>query len=99
MQYEVRGGEARYWLLETVRQYARDRLIEAGEATEARNRHRDYFLSLPERIRTEPAEKFDRLDTEHDNLRAALGWAVASGEVGGALRLASALQAFWATRG
>src|SRR5437016_2754291 len=46
--YEERGGEERYRLLETVRQYARDRLVEVGEAAAVRDRHRDWYLELAE---------------------------------------------------
>jgi predicted ATPase len=59
LHYEPRDGEARYRFLETVRQCARDRLVEAGEVRDARNRHRDYFLALAEQ-----AAWFDRLETE-----------------------------------
>ena len=74
---EERAGEARYRLLETVRQYARDRLLEAGEAAAVRERHRDWFLALAEAAEPElrgagPGRWLERLEAEHDNLRAAL---------------------------
>src|SRR5207249_12238888 len=80
VQYEAAGHESRYRMLETVRQYARDRLLEAGEAAAVRDRHRDWFVALAERA--EPRLRWgakqvtwmDRLETEHGNLRAALEW-------------------------
>ncbi len=99
------GGEARYRLLGTIRQYARDRLFEAGEAGRLRDVHRDWFLELAERASRElrgpdQAQWLERLEQEHDNLRAALEWSQA-GE-GGAekgLELAAALHRFWTIRG
>jgi non-specific serine/threonine protein kinase len=87
VMYDDQGGEARYRLLETVRQYARDRLLEAGEAEAVRGRHAGWCLALAEEA--EPAlvgdnqrEWLDRLEREHDNLRAALACASA-GRCGG----------------
>ncbi|HET9001388.1 MAG TPA: adenylate/guanylate cyclase domain-containing protein, partial [bacterium] len=102
---ETQGGEARYRLLETVRQYGRTRLAEAGEATGVAIRHRDWFLQHAERAEPEffgPEQRtwLDRLETEHDNLRVALEWSKA--EPAGAeaiLRLAGALTWFWFIRG
>ena len=72
-------GERRYRLLETFRQYGLEKLIEHGELAEARDRHRDYFLALAEGVAPALNERADstlltRLEREHDNLRAALGW-------------------------
>ncbi len=102
---ETQAGEARYRLLETVRQYGRTRLAEAGEATGVAIRHRDWYLQLAERAEPEffgPGQRawLDRLETEHDNLWAALEWSKA--EPGGAeasLRLAGSLTWFWFIRG
>jgi non-specific serine/threonine protein kinase len=102
---EAARGEARYRLLETVRQYARDRLLESGEAPALRGRHLDFFLHFaeqgePELHGPEQAAWFERLEAEHDNLRAALEWSLApegGGEAG--LRLAGALWWFWVIRG
>lgn len=102
---ELAGGGTRYRLLETVRQYALDRLIESGEAGGVRDRHRAFFLSLAEDAELElhgPRQQtwLDRLDAEHGNLRAALEWSRASSEgaeIG--LRLAGALWWFWEVRG
>jgi predicted ATPase/DNA-binding SARP family transcriptional activator len=101
--YEERGNDPRYRLLETVRQYGRDRLREAGEAAAVRGRHLEFFLGLAEEARPqlvgpEQARWLARLDADHDNLRAALAWsreAEAQREAG--LRLAIALWPFWET--
>jgi predicted ATPase/DNA-binding SARP family transcriptional activator/Tfp pilus assembly protein PilF len=102
--YVEQEGEARYRLLETVRQYARDRLLETGEAPEARRRHRDWFLALAERggpqlFGAEQTGWLDRLEREHDNLRTAFEWSLECGEVAPALRLAAAVWRFWLIRG
>jgi non-specific serine/threonine protein kinase len=89
---DEQGGAARYRLLETVRQYAWDRLAEAGEAEAVRDRHRDWYVGFAERTEALP----DRLGTERDNLRAALEWSLADeGGVEAGLRLAGALWWFW----
>ena len=102
---EERAGEMRYRLLETVGQYAGERLKEAGEEDRFRKRHRDFFLRLAEEV--EPAllgpdqvEWFERLTAELGNLRAALDWCreEESGAEAG-LRLLNALARFWQVRG
>jgi predicted ATPase/class 3 adenylate cyclase len=70
---ETQCGEARYRLLETVRQYARDRLAEAGEEADVRTRHRAWYVALAERAEKEPRGPRQRIWREHENLRAALG--------------------------
>jgi hypothetical protein len=80
---EERDGAARYRLLETVRQYAGDRLLAAGEAEAARDRRRDWYLAQAERAAPalrgpEVGAWLDRLAAEHDNLRAALAWCLAA---------------------
>ncbi len=94
-------GDTRYRLLETFRNYGRQRLEEAGETKTVAARHFDHFLALAEaghagRVRD---EEFwgQRLETEHDNLRAALAWAAAT-DPERHLRLAGALGWFWASR-
>jgi predicted ATPase/DNA-binding SARP family transcriptional activator len=101
---EERGGEMRYRLLETVRQYAAARLLEAGEAGALAAAHATWFLELAER--TEPNLTGDRqavalatLEVEHDNLRAALTHVDAEGGPSDRLRLATALSRFWYVRG
>jgi predicted ATPase/DNA-binding XRE family transcriptional regulator len=98
------GGEARYGMLEPVRQYGLE-LLDHGdddEEEETRRRHARYYLDLTERAATEfngprQAAWSHRLEEEHDNLRAALSWAIEGEENG--LRLAGNLGEFWYTRG
>jgi predicted ATPase len=85
-------GGTRYRLLETIRQYAADRLAEAGEAEQARRRHAAAFLQLAERERQLPV-----LLSEQDNFRAALGHTLSGGGETGP-RLARALGGFWLAR-
>lgn len=95
----------RYRLLETVRQYARDRLLEIGEGELSRDRHLEYFTTFAETAEPElkgPQQKkwLDWLEAEHDNLRAALEWSIATpngAEAG--LRLCGAVWRFWYVRG
>jgi predicted ATPase/class 3 adenylate cyclase len=103
---DTEGTEARYRQLETVRQYARDRLLESGEAKETLRRHRDWFLAMvaraePEFFRgAESADWLRRLDREHDNLRAALQWSLDEpGEEREGLHLAAGLWRFWEIHG
>jgi non-specific serine/threonine protein kinase len=101
---EMPGSAARYRLLETIRQYARDRLHETGETEAVRRRHRDFYLALAEAAGPNlrgPDELvwLDRLELEHDNLRAALQWStVESRDTEEGLRLAGALGEFWDAR-
>jgi predicted ATPase/DNA-binding CsgD family transcriptional regulator len=93
-------GQARYRLLETIRQYARDRLREAREAVACRDRHLDHFLALAEEAEPElylPDQDawLARLEAEHDNLRAALVWGLSSAEPERGRRLAAALPRLW----
>jgi len=101
---ETSDGAVRYRLLETVRQYAWERLAAASEEDATRDLHLTHFLARAEQAvqafrGPELGTWLDRLETEHDNLRAALGWARtrARGEEG--LRLAAALAPFWEMRG
>ena len=80
---EERKGEKRYSLLETVRQYARDKLLESGEAEVLRERHLEWYLGLAEKAEPElegpdQVEWIDRLELELDNLRVALEWSLGS---------------------
>jgi predicted ATPase/class 3 adenylate cyclase len=100
--YEESPG--RYRLLETVRQYARDRLLEAGEADAVQGRHLDWFLALAEEARRElfgPEQRawLDRLEGEHDNMRSALAWSEVQERGTAGLRLGAALWRFWSVRG
>jgi tetratricopeptide (TPR) repeat protein len=90
----------RYNLLETVRQYAGDKLEAAGEGATVRGRHRDWCLALarqaePEFDGPQQGTWLERLELEHDNLRAALAWLATSGDVDRWLCLAGALAPFW----
>jgi predicted ATPase/Flp pilus assembly protein TadD len=102
---EERNGQARYRLLETVRQYGRKRLAESGESNELRARHCDFYLELAEiaqpKLRgQEQSIWIDRLEREQDNLRAALDWSFAEADrTNLGLRLAVALAQFWLVRG
>ena len=97
----LRAAESRYHFLETVRQYALERLTEAGEETVWRSRHLDHMLAFVERTEPElvgPDQEvwFKRLEAEHENILSALRWcAHAEGGVGKGLRLGGALWRFW----
>jgi predicted ATPase/class 3 adenylate cyclase len=95
---------SRYRMLESVRQYARDRLAESGDAASVRKRHRDHFLALAEAtqaklVGAEQAVWLRRLEEEHENLRASLDGSLPAGEAGEGLRFCGALYRFWLTRG
>jgi predicted ATPase len=97
------GGEQRFGMLETVREFALEQLEAAGEDADLRGRHATYFLALSERAQlhlkhAEQADWMDRLDAELDNLRGTLAWARDSGNLELGLRLAVALPRFWDVR-
>ena len=97
-----RGSPTRYRLLETIRQYARDRLVESGEAEALGRRHLDHFLALAERAGPAlwgpgMAEWIRRLEVDEDNLRTAIDWALEV-DAERAARLAIELSFFWQTR-
>ncbi len=101
---EEQLGETRYRLLDTVRQYSREKLLESKEASAVRKRHRDWYVKLAERAEPEmhgPNQVIwlERLETEHDNLRAALEWSLGGGETEAGLRLAGAIWDFWRLHG
>ncbi|MBA3734854.1 MAG: hypothetical protein H0W90_06615 [Actinobacteria bacterium] len=99
----VRRSDERFWMLETVREYAAERLDELPGADEVRRRHTEHFLALAEDAEPElPADRRDlleRLQQEHDNLRAVLDRAEAAGETQLAQRLSGALTRFWMMTG
>ena len=104
MAKERQESGVRYRMLEPIRQYAREKLEEGGESEEVRRRHATFFLALAEeaepRLRgPEDREWLERLETEHDNLRAALSWALEQREAELGLRLAGALWLFWEAHG
>lgn len=99
----MRDGQ-RFRMLETVRQYAAERLEESGEASTARLAHARWCLELAEAAEQQlegpaQAEWFARLEAERDNLRGASDWAVANGEPEITMRLDGALWRFWLVRG
>ena len=97
---ETRGGEPRFILLETIREYALERLRDGGDWAQAHDRHAAYFLALAQ---PEPAELhgdgqlawLDRLETDHGNVRATLSWLTGHGPVEQAVRLFSLTWRFW----
>jgi predicted ATPase/class 3 adenylate cyclase/DNA-binding CsgD family transcriptional regulator len=100
---EADRGRTRYRLLETVRQYAQERLGESGEADDVRSRHRDYYsarAALLDEPRLPGHEALiDEAENEIDNLRAAFAWSREESDGNRALRLASALYPMWFARG
>jgi predicted ATPase/DNA-binding CsgD family transcriptional regulator/class 3 adenylate cyclase len=100
---EDRGGEARYRLLETIRQFAADRLDQAGEASATRDRHLAQVLAFAEAIEPELQRDMDawrtRLELEHGNLRAALDWGLAAPDPDRGRRLAATLPWLWHLHG
>jgi non-specific serine/threonine protein kinase len=100
---EAPGGDPRYALLETVREFGLEVLAAAGEEAAARDAHAAHFLALAERDQRAMAWPdivawFDVLEVEHDNLRAALAWLERSGDTAALLRLAGNLSWFWLYR-
>lgn len=97
--------EPRFTMLETVREYALERLVESGEAETTTRRHAEYYLALGEEAEPHLTSERQvlwlvRLAREHDNMRAALEWSLGEkGESETALRLAAAIWRFWLTRG
>jgi predicted ATPase/DNA-binding CsgD family transcriptional regulator len=94
------SGGVRYRLLDTIRQYALEKLEQSGEIEDVKRAHAEYFLALaeeaePELIGPREAEWFERLVEELDNFRAALSWASVHGEAELSLRLAGVLGSFW----
>jgi predicted ATPase/class 3 adenylate cyclase len=99
------GSEEPYLrMLETIREYGQEVLTEHGEGTIARQAHADYFCRVAEEAESalqgpQLIPWLERLERAHDNLRAALRWALASDRAAMALRLGTALERFWVIRG
>ena len=96
--------EPRFVMLETIREYAQERLELSGEAVEIRRLHAEYYLALAEQGASElqgPEEAtwLERLEIDHDNMRAALSWTLQWEEAELGMRLAGALWRFWDMRG
>ncbi|MDQ3854962.1 MAG: tetratricopeptide repeat protein [Chloroflexota bacterium] len=97
-------GESRFWMLETVQEYALERLEEAGESERLRRLHSDYYLTMaeaaePELMGPDQPRWLEQLEAEHDNLRAALSWLLDRGESEPAVRLARAIWRLWNVHG
>jgi tetratricopeptide (TPR) repeat protein len=101
-QIEQANGESRFGMLETIREYALEKLEASGEEASTRRAHAAYCLVLAEEQATEPsggegAEWLGRFALEHDNFRAALEWVTETGDAEWGLRLGAALFHFWET--
>ena len=97
-------GEPRYHLLETIRQFAHDRLADAAEIEATHERHLAWCIALAATAesglrRPGHLECLDRLELEHDNLRSAIDWAAATGDGGSLWSLAGSLPMFWISHG
>jgi predicted ATPase/class 3 adenylate cyclase len=104
VQRAVSDHELRFRMLETIREYGLEQLRAAGEFEATHTRHQIAFLELAERAESQLYGRdsrawLDRLESEHDNLRLAIRWAIDSGRAEDAMRLASALWRFWQIRG
>jgi predicted ATPase/DNA-binding NarL/FixJ family response regulator len=98
------GDGRRFWMLETIREYALECLAANSAADAVHARHAAYFVALAERAKTELTGRrqlywLDRLEREHDNLRAAFAWASERGDGEMLARLGAALWRFWHVRG
>lgn len=104
VQFEEHWAPPRYRLLETIRQFATQKLIESEEATVIRDRHLDFYVDVAEAARhdlegsTDLMAVLDRLDLDHDNFRAALEWAHSADPEKG-MKIARGLWGYWYTRG
>jgi len=99
---ENTSGPTRYRLLETVRQYALEKLGESGEADHIRDGHRDHYTAMAARLDTATLAgewPIEQAETEIDNLRAAFTWSLENAGVEQASELASSLQPLWLMRG
>jgi hypothetical protein len=100
-----RNRHGRYAVHELARQYAAQRLSEAQQEAQTRNRHLSYFMQLSEAAEPElrsgrqAVQWHERMKVEHDNLRAALDWSLSGGEFEPGLRMVGALWEFWMNRG
>jgi tetratricopeptide (TPR) repeat protein len=103
-QTETSDGEPRFGMLETIKEYALDRLEADMDGAATRRRHAGYFLTLaqesePHLTGQDQAEWLDRLDREHDNVLAALRWANETGASERGMSAAAAIWRFWHQRG
>jgi predicted ATPase/class 3 adenylate cyclase len=103
-QEQSRQGESRFRMLETIHEFASERLAASNEEDEVRRRHAEHVRDLAEEAEPQfrgqgQARWLERLEREHDNVRAALDWAEAAGQAEIALRTAAAIWRFWQLRG
>ncbi len=103
MAQTLQRGEARYSLLETIRQYAQEKLSASDERSATHDRHLQFFLRLAEETVTKLSGEYQQLwlnwlEGEHDNIRAALAWSLESQNVEAGLRIANAIYQFWTIR-
>jgi predicted ATPase/class 3 adenylate cyclase len=101
---EVPDREARFAMLDTIREFSTEQLAASGEEADIRNRHLEYMRNLAEEAETGvvlagETPWLSRLEREHDNLRGALDWAERAGVAGSGLRAAAAVWRFWQQRG
>jgi predicted ATPase len=97
---DAAGAEPRFTMLETLREYAQERLVESGDRARTHRSHAAYFLVLAEEggaalASSDDAAWLDRFEREHDDFRVALAWLTRAGEAEWGLRLALALFHFW----
>ncbi len=97
-QREGGDGEPRFWVLETIHEYALQKLEESGEVDELRKQHATYFLALAQERSAQTDDNYDQFEEVHDNMRAALDWAIKD-DIGLGLRLAVSVGKFWRVRG
>ncbi len=100
IRQQEHAGEPRFMMLETIREFGLEGLVEQGELAAAHNRHADYFIDLAEAafLRLRGADRLPwlmRLGEAHDNMRSALSWLCQSGDGQRAVQLAGALWRFW----
>jgi non-specific serine/threonine protein kinase len=103
-QRETAAGEPRFAMLEIVREYALERLSDSGEADESRRRHLEHFVAFAEEAEPKLADRdqiawFARVADEHDNIRAALAYALETEDSDSALRLVVGVRRFWHIHG
>ena len=96
--------EPRFLMLQTIREFAAERLAESDEADRIRDRHLEAFISLAQQAQAQlfgrqRKEWLDRLEVDHDNFRSALEWAIASGNTRKALCLGGSFWRYWQMRG
>ncbi len=100
-QPEQNSGEPRFEMLETIREYGLEHLAASGDEPATRRAHAAYYLVVAEEGSlggSDPGQWLERVDVEHDNLRASLDWLTRTGDADWGMRLATAMFRFWETR-